>query len=160
MLFVILPRRRSSTSSESSGIRSTTRRRRPSGTKRSSIGDWRVRTPRRSVAGPRRRRAFSVRSDLFVLGEAEADIDEAFRWYEAKRVGLGRKCVDEVDSAFARALEAPSTFPVAYRNLRRIVLKRFPYLVYFRAHDELVQIFSVLHGRRDRQRLRRRSVLP
>jgi toxin ParE1/3/4 len=97
---------------------------------------------------------------LVLLRAAEADIEEAFRWYEARRVGLGHDFVAEVDSAFERALEAPSSFPVAYRGLRRIVLKRFPYLVYFREHDEAVQVFGVLHGRRDRRRLRRRSILP
>lgn len=97
---------------------------------------------------------------LVVHREAEADVDEAFRWYEARRVGLGREFVDEVDGAFARALEAPSTFPVAYRGLRRLVLKRFPYVVYFRELDDEVQVFGVLHGRRDRRRLRRRSSLP
>ena len=97
---------------------------------------------------------------LVLLREAEADIEQAFRWYEARRVGLGREFVDEVDSAFARALETPSTFPLAYRDLRRIVLRRFPYLVYCRELDEVVQVFGVLHGRRDRRRLRRRRILP
>ena len=97
---------------------------------------------------------------LVLLRAAEADIEEAFRWYEARRVGLGHEFVAEVDSAFERALGTPSSFPVAYRGLRRIVLKRFPYLVYFREHDEAVQVFGVLHGRRDRRRLRRRSILP
>ena len=90
----------------------------------------------------------------------QVDIAEAFRWYEGRRVGLGREFVDEVDSAFSRALEVPRSFPVAYRGLRRIVLRRFPYLVYFREHDEAVQVFGVLHGRHDRRRLRRRSTLP
>ena len=97
---------------------------------------------------------------VVVLREAEADIDEAFRWYEARRVGLGRELVDEVDNAFARALAAPSSFPVAYRGFRRVVLKRFPYLVYFREHEEAVQVFGVLHGRRARGQLRRRSIMP
>jgi hypothetical protein len=50
---------------------------------------------------------------LVLLRAAEADIEEAFRWYEARRVGLGHDFVAEVDSAFERALEAPSSFPAA-----------------------------------------------
>lgn len=76
---------------------------------------------------------------------------EAFRWYESKRIGLGDDFVDEVDGAFDRALEAPHSFPIVYRTLRRIVLRRFPYLVYFRHETDLVQVFGVLHGRRDRK---------
>lgn len=94
---------------------------------------------------------------LVLRQEAEADILEAFRWYESKRVGLGEDFLGEVDVAFVRALEAPGSFPVAHRGLRRIVLKKFPYLVYFRHETDIVQVFGVLHGRRDRKVLRRRS---
>jgi plasmid stabilization system protein ParE len=94
---------------------------------------------------------------LVLRHEAEADILEAFRWYESKRVGLGEDFVDEVDAGFVRVLEAPGSFPVVYRGLRRIVLKRFPYVVYFRHETEVAQVFGVLHGRRDRNVLRRRA---
>lgn len=94
---------------------------------------------------------------LVLRDEAEADILEAFRWYESKRVGLGDDFVGEVDAAFDRALEAPQSFPIVYRTLRRIVLRRFPYLVYFRHETDAVQVFAVLHGRRDRKVLRRRT---
>lgn len=91
---------------------------------------------------------------LVLRDEAEADIRDAFRWYESKRVGLGGDFVDEVDAAFA---QAPQSFPIVYRTLRRIVLRRFPYLVYFRHEADAVQVFGVLHGRRDRERLRSRT---
>jgi toxin ParE1/3/4 len=52
-----------------------------------------------------------------------------------------------VDAAFARAIEAPQSFPIVYRTLRRIVLRRFPYLVYFRLEEDVVQVFGVPHGR-------------
>ncbi len=87
-------------------------------------------------------------------------LGEAVLPRRARRVGLGREFVAEVDSTFERALEAPSSLPIVYRGLRRTVLKRFPYLVYFRENVEAVQVFGVLHGRRDRRRLRRRSILP
>lgn len=56
--------------------------------------------------------------NLVLLRAAEADIEEAFQWYEARRVGLGHEFVAEVDSAFERALEAPSSFLVARPSIR------------------------------------------
>jgi plasmid stabilization system protein ParE len=90
--------------------------------------------------------------------EAEADILEAFRWYESRRAGLGREFLDDVDRALERLVAAPSSFPLAYRDLRRLVMRRFPYLIYFRPLEEVVQVFGVMHGRRDRGVLGRRSV--
>jgi plasmid stabilization system protein ParE len=97
---------------------------------------------------------------LVLRREAEADILEAFRWYESKRPGLGHTFVDVVDNAFERLAETPSSFPVAYRDLRRLVLRRFPYVVYFRVVEDNIQVFGVMHGRRDPRVLHRRSVLP
>jgi plasmid stabilization system protein ParE len=91
--------------------------------------------------------------NLVLRPEAEADILEAFRWYESKRVGLGEDFLDETEAAFARITEVPDSFPVAHRGLRRAVLKRFPYLVYFRHEEDVVRVFAVLHGRRDRKTL-------
>ena len=98
---------------------------------------------------------------LVLVREAEADIERAFRWY-AERGGilLARAFVDEVDASFAQALGAPRSLPVVYRGLRRVAVARFPYLAYFREHDEVVQVLGVLHVRRDRRRLGSRRSLP
>jgi plasmid stabilization system protein ParE len=68
--------------------------------------------------------------------------------------------VNVVDDAFERLVEAPSSLPAAYRDLRRLVLPRFPYVIYFRMVEDMIQVFGVMHGRRDLRVLRRRSVLP
>lgn len=94
---------------------------------------------------------------LVLRREAETDLLEAFRWYESKRIGLGDEFMREVDAVFARVVDVPSSFPVVYRGLRRVVLKRFPYLVYFQHEEDVVQVLGVLHGRRDRKVLRRRT---
>jgi plasmid stabilization system protein ParE len=88
--------------------------------------------------------------------EAEEDILAAFRWYSSKRASLGRAFVEHVDAAFERILEAPRSFAVAYRDLRRFVLPRFPYVIYFRERHEIVVVVAVLHGRRDPRTLRTR----
>ena len=91
---------------------------------------------------------------------AEGDFIDAFRWYESRRAGLGNFFMDEVDVAFERVSETPNSFPLAYGELRRLVMQRFPYIIYFRQVEDVVQVVGVMHGRRDRRVLRRRSVLP
>lgn len=97
---------------------------------------------------------------LALRREAEVDIFDAFRWYESRRPGLGHAFVDELDGAFERVAETPTSFPVVYRDLRRLLLRRFPYVIYFRQAEGVVQVFGVMHGRRDRRVLRRRFVVP
>lgn len=95
---------------------------------------------------------------LVVHRDAEAEILEAYRWYESRRAGLGTDFVTEVDESLERIAGNPKSFAMAYGEMRRVPLKRFPYVVYFREADDVVQVFAVLHGRRSQRVLRGRDV--
>ena len=86
---------------------------------------------------------------LIVRPLAEADLDEAARWYDAEHPGLSQRFLSDVDRTFARIRERPLQFPAVGHNVRRALLHTFPYAVYFRASHELVLVFAVLHLRRD-----------
>jgi hypothetical protein len=45
---------------------------------------------------------------------------------------------------------------VVYRDVRRAILRRFPYLLYFGLSGDEVVLLACLHGRRDPTRLRYR----
>ncbi|HEX9445912.1 MAG TPA: type II toxin-antitoxin system RelE/ParE family toxin [Candidatus Binatia bacterium] len=69
---------------------------------------------------------------VIVLDEAEDELIEAQRWYEARRTGLGQDFRSAIDDAIARLLKAPlSASPVislqASIEARRVLVKRFPY---------------------------------
>ena len=68
---------------------------------------------------------------LVVRPEASAHIAEAFSWYQAQRDDLGWELKAELNAAFRLVQQAPEAGPVAYRGLRRMLLNRFPYAVYY-----------------------------
>ena len=80
---------------------------------------------------------------------AEADLEDAARWYEDERAGLAERFLSDVDRTFARIRERPFQFPAVSGDVRRALLHTFPYAVYFRASDESVVVFAVLHLRRN-----------
>jgi plasmid stabilization system protein ParE len=45
--------------------------------------------------------------ELVVSPSAEADILDAFSWYEERQSGLGRRLISELDLAFARIQSEP-----------------------------------------------------
>ena len=81
--------------------------------------------------------------------EAEADLHEARDWYEAQRPGLGGDFIEEVDAVFQRLAAAPQRFPKLHGDLRRALVRRFPYAVYFLSNKTQITIVAVLHQRRD-----------
>jgi len=78
---------------------------------------------------------------------AEADLENAARWYEEERPGLAGRFLDDVDRALERIRERPLQFPAVAGDVRRALLHTFPYAVYFRASDESVIVLAVLHLR-------------
>lgn len=94
-----------------------------------------------------------------VRPDAEVDITDAALWYETQSQGLGSDFLRSVDACLADVARAPRRFPVIRRNMRRALLRRFPYGVFFIESDDAVEVVACLHVRRDPQhwseRLRR-----
>ena len=87
-------------------------------------------------------RAFVIRP------EAEADLADARRWYEDRREGLGDEFVEHVDAAFQQVQRMPLVPAPKYQNVRRVLLKRFPYAVFYHVDDDQITVIAVYHTSR------------
>ena len=85
---------------------------------------------------------------VLFTAEAEADIDEAFRWYEAQRPGLGAAFLGALDVAVEAVGSRPATCAIIHRNTRRVLLPKFPYGLYYRMMDECILIVACIHAKR------------
>jgi toxin ParE1/3/4 len=94
---------------------------------------------------------------LIIRREAEADIAEAFHWYERKREGLGDEFLEEVSKAINALHVEPLRFAEVFRYLRRANVHRFPYGVFFVIRDTVVVVVAVFHFGRSPRRLKTRA---
>lgn len=88
-------------------------------------------------------------SPIVLRDEAQAEFDEAFDWYESKRAGLGSEFVAEIQKVFDRIAVTPLLHRAVLADIRKAVVRRFPYCVYYRPHDDRVEVIAVFHTRRD-----------
>jgi toxin ParE1/3/4 len=86
---------------------------------------------------------------LFLRVEAEADLQEAFEWYEECREGLGVEYLDCVNAALEQVRLYPPQSPVVYGEFRRIVVKRFPFGVFYTVDPDRILVYAVFHLKRD-----------
>ena len=86
---------------------------------------------------------------VVLRSEAQVEFDEAFDWYEAKRPGLGVAFATQVLQVFGRVAANPQVCPVVFADVRKAVVLRFPYCVYYRAEATRVRVLAVFHNRRD-----------
>jgi plasmid stabilization system protein ParE len=85
---------------------------------------------------------------LFVRPEAEADLRDAYQWYEDRRDGLGTEFVASVESTVLAILENPTRFPIVRHDVRRALVRRFPFRVFLVAEPDEVVVLAILHAAR------------
>ena len=85
---------------------------------------------------------------FIIQAEARLDIEEAALWYEVEQPGLGVVFLDDLDHLLERINSAPQQFPEIDKGIRRGLMHRFPYSVYFTDDPTGVVLLAVLHLKR------------
>jgi plasmid stabilization system protein ParE len=88
---------------------------------------------------------------LHIDPRAEQEIADAATSYEATRPGYGPLFLTDIDHVVALLIAAPKLYQRVDDELRRAVLRRFPYNLYYRVRDpeRLVEVIGCAHGRAD-----------
>jgi plasmid stabilization system protein ParE len=81
--------------------------------------------------------------------EARAEFDDAFDWYENQRPGLGTVFANRVQEVFNRIAVNPQLHAAVFRDVRKAVVAKFPYTVFYRVEATCVRGLAVFHSRRD-----------
>ena len=94
-----------------------------------------------------------IRSVIFRLAAVE-DLVGAAAWYETHAPGFGEELIDEILAAIARAQGNPELFRVIHRDgdVRRVLVNRFPYRIFFSVVGETLYVHAILHGARHDRR--------
>ncbi|MFH0822324.1 MAG: type II toxin-antitoxin system RelE/ParE family toxin [Pseudomonadota bacterium] len=87
---------------------------------------------------------------------ANLDVAAAFDWYENREPGLGKRFAEEVRATFDRIAESPFAYQEIRSGIRRAIVRRFPYVVYFVVEPGEVVVLAVLHVNRDPKEWQRR----
>jgi len=85
---------------------------------------------------------------LRIRPQAEADLREAFRWYEERHAGLGVEFLLEAERCITLIQESPRLFAEIHQSVRRALLKRFPYGIFYILEQETPIVLAVLHQAR------------
>jgi toxin ParE1/3/4 len=93
-----------------------------------------------------------------ILAEAESDIDIAFVWYELKQPELGDLYFKIIDKSVQFISNNPFACQEVFKGIRRMVIKKFPYGIYYKVipNKIVIQIIGVIHFQRGSKVIRNR----
>jgi len=85
---------------------------------------------------------------VYFLPSAEAELLAAQAWYDARAGGLGDRFFRAVDGVAARIADNAQQFPMVRGELRRALVPRFPYVLFFRVEDDGAYVVACAHTSR------------
>lgn len=77
--------------------------------------------------------------------EVAQDVAAAHDWYAERSDTAAPRFMVRLESAFERIDRAPQEFPVVHRDVRRALLARFPYAIFFVIEPSAIVVLAVLH---------------
>ena len=81
-----------------------------------------------------------------ILPDAQADLTVARNWYDRQLAGLGDRLVAAIETALKRVRQMPMMYAQEHRNIRSAGVNGFPFVLYYRIVDELIEVVAILHG--------------
>jgi plasmid stabilization system protein ParE len=98
-------------------------------------------------------------SEYRLVAEPRVDLDvaAAYQWYENEEPGLGVEFLDQLLAVYDRIARGPLQYQALRSGIRRALLRRFPYAVYFAVEGDVVVVLAVLHAGRDPAEWQRRG---
>ena len=88
---------------------------------------------------------------LRFLPQAESDLRIGRAWYEERSPGVGDAFLHEFFATIDDILEHPLLYRTEQGDVRRRLLRRFPYSIYFLVEGTVVLVVGVFHCARDPQ---------
>ena len=102
--------------------------------------------------------------DALILPAVFQDIADAAAWYDEEGYqGLGDRFIDAFYASLSRIQKDGEIYRTAYKDFRRILIRPFPYSIFYRLHTEKWIIALVIHAARNpslaRKLLRKRKAV-
>lgn len=91
--------------------------------------------------------------NILYTNRAKFEIEVAFDWYENQKEGLGIEFINKIEQSLETIKEFPESSQIIYKTFRRLIIKRFPFSVFYTIEAEGIIIHAVFDNRRDPKKL-------
>ena len=81
--------------------------------------------------------------------EAEADFDNSYEYYAIESQKVADNFYRQVNQSLKTISDNPQGFQRVFKNIRRYVIKKFPFVIYYRVENTTIQIIAVFHTSRN-----------
>jgi plasmid stabilization system protein ParE len=90
------------------------------------------------------------------LSGADSDLQDVFNQFEEYREGYGVEFMAAVEAYLARISAFPEVAPIYFEKIRRQVIRRSPYGIFYEPYPKRILVLAILDLRQDEKQLLRK----
>lgn len=87
--------------------------------------------------------------EILISSDAEDDIRAAVEWYQSLDAGLETEFLRALDACLSSIQRNPEQYPLVYKNVRRALLRKFPYGIFYFVFTDTIAVLACFHTSRD-----------
>lgn len=81
--------------------------------------------------------------------EAEEDFDKSYEYYADKSEKVADNFYKQVDSSLNKISKNPLAYQEEHKSVRKYVMKKFPYIIYYQIKQVVVKVIAIFHSSRN-----------
>ena len=81
--------------------------------------------------------------------EAESDFDKSYEYYSYKNEKVANDFFKNVNNSLEEIAKNPSTYPKVINEVRKYVIKKFPFIIYYKIEQLIIKIIAIFHANRN-----------
>jgi plasmid stabilization system protein ParE len=93
-----------------------------------------------------------MRHDAYLTLRARSDLTNAHLWYQDRGTDLAADFLHEIDAVLEQLSRFPHSCPVVRKNIRRCLVHRFPYGLFYVVENRRIVVLAIMHQARDPKR--------
>ena len=81
--------------------------------------------------------------------EAEVDFDKSYKFYSEDSPKVADTFFKQINLGFDIIKQNPKSFLLAHKDIRKYVVKKFPFVIYYRIVHTVIQVIAIFHTSRN-----------
>ena len=84
-----------------------------------------------------------------VSDEAEIDFDKSYEYYYKDNPNVADIFFQSINLSLENVKQYPFSFPEIHKNVRKYVVKKFPFVIYYQVTESVIRIIAIFHTSRN-----------
>jgi len=89
--------------------------------------------------------------------EAEKDFEESYNYYLDQNEKVADKFYNEVNKSLDAISTNPDIYVLFFKDIKKYVLKKFPFIIYYQFKDLVVKVIAIFHTSRNPEIWKKRN---